>query len=34
VSKIARMLGCSDRTIHRNMSNQLKEEKDLLNASL
>lgn len=34
VRKIARMLGCSDRTIHRNMSDQLKNERDLLNASL
>lgn len=34
VRKIASTLGCSDRTIHRNMSNQLKKEKDLLNASL
>ena len=34
VRKIASTLGCSDRTIHRNMSDQLKNEKDLLNASL
>ena len=34
VNKISLALGCSDRTIHRNMSNQIKEEKDLLNASL
>lgn len=34
VRKVARALGCSDRTIHRNMSNQLKQEKELLNASL
>jgi len=31
ISKIASLLDCSSRTIHRNMSDQLKKEKDLLN---
>ena len=31
ISKIAKLLKCSSRTIHRNMSAQLKKEKDLLN---
>jgi len=31
VSKIAELLKCSDRTIYRNMSNELKKEKVLLN---
>lgn len=34
VRKIASTLVCSDRTIHRNMSDQLKKEKQSLNASL
>jgi len=34
VRKIASTLVCSDRTIHRNMSDQLKKEKESLNASL
>jgi len=31
ISKLASLLNCSSRTIHRNMSNQLKDEKNLLN---
>lgn len=31
ISKIAKLLKCSSRTIHRNMSTELKKEKDLLN---
>ena len=31
ISLIASLLKCSSRTIHRNMSQQLKNEKDLLN---
>ena len=31
ISKIAKLLKCSSRTIHRNMSDELKKEKDLLN---
>lgn len=31
IGKIAKLLDCSSRTIHRNMSHQLKNEKDLLN---
>ena len=31
VNKIAELLKCSDRTIYRNMSNELKKEKALLN---
>ena len=31
ISSIAGLLNCSSRTIHRNMSTQLKQEKDLLN---
>ena len=34
VRKIASTLVCSDRTIHRNMSDQLKKEKESLNESL
>ena len=34
ISKLASSLGCSARTIHRNMSNELKKEKSLLNAEL
>lgn len=34
ISKIAGLLNCSSRTIHRNMSNQLKKEKELLNKEL
>jgi len=31
VQTIARMLGCSTRTVYRNLDNQLKTEKNLLN---
>jgi len=31
ISKLAKLLNCSSRTIHRNMSIELKKEKDLLN---
>ena len=31
ISKLAKLLKCSSRTIHRNMSEELKKEKDLLN---
>ncbi len=31
ISRIAGLLECSSRTIHRNMSQELKDEKDLLN---
>ena len=31
ISKLAKLLNCSARTIHRNMSNELKREKELLN---
>lgn len=31
ISKISIMLGCSTRTVHRNMTNELKREKELLN---
>ena len=31
ISKLAKLLKCSSRTIHRNMSDELKQEKDLLN---
>ena len=31
ISKIAKLLKCSSRTIHRNMSDELRKEKDLLN---
>tara|TARA_R110000824_G_C15007186_1_gene656874 strand:+ start:221 stop:841 length:621 start_codon:yes stop_codon:yes gene_type:complete len=34
ISKISIMLGCSTRTIHRNMTNELKREKELLNQQL
>jgi|TARA_B110000908_G_scaffold65728_1_gene79620 hypothetical protein len=34
VSKLSMMLGCSTRTIYRNMSNELKKEKELLNKQL
>ena len=34
ITKLAKMLGCSTRTIHRNMSNELKKEKELLNKEL
>ena len=31
ISRIANLLDCSSRTIHRNMSEELKKEKELLN---
>ena len=31
VARLADTLGCSTRTIYRNMSNELKKEKELLN---
>jgi hypothetical protein len=34
INKLALSLGCSTRTIHRNMSNELKKEKELLNREL
>jgi len=34
ISKIAKLLQCSSRTIHRNMSKELKKEKDILNIQL
>jgi len=34
ISKLSSLLNCSSRTIHRNMSNQLKKEKELLNQEL
>ena len=34
ISKLAKLLNCSTRTIYRNMSNQLKLEKELLNKEL
>ena len=34
ISKIAKVLECTTRTIHRNMGNELKKEKELLNQNL
>ena len=34
ISKIAKLLQCSSRTIHRNMSDELKKEKDILNVQI
>lgn len=34
ISKLAKLLGCTTRTVHRNMGNQLKTEKELLNNEL
>ena len=34
ISKLAKLLECSTRTIYRNMGNQLKLEKELLNKEL
>jgi len=34
ISSLAGLLDCSARTIHRNMSNELKQEKELLNKEL
>lgn len=33
-TKLAKLLNCSDRTVYRNMSNELKKEKELLNQQL
>jgi len=34
INKLATTLGCSTRTIYRNMTNELKKEKELLNQQL
>lgn len=34
IVKLAKELGCTTRTVHRNMSNELKKEKELLNKNL
>lgn len=34
ISGLAKLLGCSSRTIHRNIGNELKKEKELLNQQL
>ena len=34
INRIAGLLGCSTRTIHRNMCEELKREKELLNQQL
>ena len=34
IAKIAKLLNCSSRTIHRNMCTELKREKELLNQQL
>jgi len=34
ISKLATLLKCTTRTIHRNMGNQLKLEKELLNKQI
>lgn len=34
ISLISIMLGCSTRTVHRNMTNELRREKELLNQQL
>lgn len=34
IQSIARMLGCSTRTIYRNLDNQLKNEKNIMNSTL
>ena len=34
ISKLAKLLSCTTRTIHRNMGTQLKTEKELLNNEL
>ena len=34
IVKIAKLLNCSSRTIHRNMCEELKREKELLNQQL
>ena len=31
ITKIAKLLSCTTRTIHRNITNELKDEKELLN---
>jgi transcriptional antiterminator len=34
IAKLAKLLSCSSRTIHRNMGEELKREKELLNKQL
>jgi len=34
ISKMAKLLKCSSRTVHRNMPEELKREKELLNRSI
>ena len=34
IAKLAKLLKCASRTVHRNMSEQLKREKELLNKQL
>jgi transcriptional antiterminator len=34
ITKVAKALKCSTRTIYRNMSNELKKEKELLNQQI
>jgi transcriptional antiterminator len=34
MTKLSNVLGCSTRTIYRNMSNELKKEKELLNQQI
>jgi transcriptional antiterminator len=34
IKKLAEHFGCTIRTIHRNMSNELKKEKEILNNEL
>ena len=34
INTLASLLNCSARTVHRNMSNELKKEKELLNQQL
>ena len=34
ISKLAKLLNCTSRTIHRNMCTELKREKELLNKQL
>jgi len=34
ITKLAKLLNCATRTVHRNMSEELKREKELLNQQL
>ena len=34
INKIAELLGCSTRTVHRNMSKELKHEKQIMNEKI